>query len=156
MTGNEFLAANLATVAYREGFSEGLNGLLGIAFCLRYRVQAGWFGGKWADVLDHHAEVSWRDPAKEPFTFFVPDVTKYSFQLFLQEVLGIISGSRQDSVLVAQDSIRNYITVGLPPRPPLYYGRLDQIANPWFEQNICGHQNEHPLVAQVGSLSFFA
>src|SRR6267142_6342257 len=129
MNGSDFLKAELARFAYLDGFEEGLNGMLAVAFVIRNRTNAGWWGGDWSQVLSHHRDYS---AYVEPYPDTVPDPRIYSFQCLLQEIDGIFSGQRTDDVTVpANPSFTASVY-----RPALYYARLDKISNPWFLENI--------------------
>ena len=153
MTGNEFLCAQLALKCWQDGFSEGLSGMLAIGFCIRNRTRSQWYGGSWADVLSHHQEWSAKIESYPPT---IPDPRSHAFQMLLHEITDIFNGTREDNITIARDSIRNSINIGPPPAPALYYGVLGQISNPWFEENISQKGQEHPRIASVGALSFFA
>lgn len=148
MQGSAFIAAHLAYRAYLDGFEEGLNGMLAVAFTFRNRVNSGWFGGDWTGVLGNHKQYSYRT---EPDPETLPDPRVYSFQCLLQEIDGIFSGQRKDDVTVAQQTV-----LSTPAPLALYYGRLDKITNPWFLNEISRRPDIHPRVAQVGMTYFFA
>jgi hypothetical protein len=148
MTGTDFLCSNLALLAWRDGFSEGLNGMLAVAHTIKRRVDAGWYNGDWASVLSNHKKWSART---EPYSEEVPDPRIYSFQCLLQEVNGIFNGSRQDDITVPKDTV-----LSRPAPGALYYGRLDAITSEHFLLEIARKPELHPRVAQVGMLTFFA
>lgn len=148
MTGSDFLCANLAMLAWRDGFSEGLNGMLAVAHTIKRRVDAGWYNGDWASILSNHKKWSAR---VEPYSEEIPDPRIYSFQCLLQEVNGIFNGSKQDDITVPAQSV-----LSRPAPGALYYGRLDQITNEWFLNEISRKPELHPRVANVGMLVFMA
>lgn len=149
MNGSDFLKAELARLAYLDGFEEGLNGMLGVAFCIRNRVNAGWWNGDWSQVLSHHRDYSYRT---EPYPDTVPDPRIYSFQTLLQEIDGIFSGQRTDDVTVP---VQPSLSAG-SYRPVLYFARLDKITSDHFLENISRRPDLHPRMAQVGQLFFFS
>jgi hypothetical protein len=123
--------------------------MLAVSFCIKNRVDAGWWGGDWAQVLSHHRDYSYR---VEPYPDTVPDPRVYSFQCLLQEIDGIFSGQRKDDVTVpAQPSF-----VGAVYRPVLYYAQLDKITSDHFLENIARKPQEHQRLAQVGQMFFFS
>lgn len=151
MTGAEFLSAELARLSFLDGYEAGIEGMRACAFIIRNRVRAGW--GSWNDVLTQHQKWSWRSVV--PNYYQIPDPRVYSFQTLLRDIDRIFSGEQEDTVTIAADPIKNYVSVGPSPAPALYYARLNDISNPWFEQNICGHADTHKLIANVQPLSFF-
>jgi hypothetical protein len=149
MDGSSFIKAEICRLAYLDGFSEGLNGMMAISFVLRNRVNAGWWGGDWVNVLSHHKDYSYRT---EPYPDTIPDPRVFSFQTLLQEIDGIFSGQRVDDITVpVQPSFQ-------PSAYPkaLYYAKLDSISNPWFLESISRNTQQHSRVAQVGQLFFFS
>ncbi len=149
MTGSDFICGQLALRAWHDGFSEGLDGMRAVAHTVKRRVDAGWWGGNWVDVLAHHRDYSYRT---EAYPDTLPDPRVYSFQCFLQEVNGIFSGQQPDNVTVpAQPSF-----VASAYRPALYYAKLNEITNDWFLEQISRQPQIHSRVAQVGALTFFS
>lgn len=148
MNGADFIKAQLARRAVADGFSEGLSGMLAVAFVYRNRVNRGWFNGDWVQVLNNTSQSSSQiEKRPEP----IPDPRIYSIQCLLQEIDGIFEGTRPDDVTVAQKSV-----LASPPPPALYYARLNEITNEWFLENISRRPDLHPRIAQVGQLWFFA
>jgi hypothetical protein len=158
VTGSDFIKAQLALTAFRDGSHESINGCLAVAFCIRNRVRAGWQGGDWLKVLAHHSEYA--ASATPPNPYDLPDPRNYTFGLLLQEVDGIFSGSREDDILTPNSSLMGPIVnfEGQPARPvALYYGRLDDPnIREWFVQNISSNHDSHRQIASVGSLTFFS
>lgn len=148
MQGSAFIAAELARLAWLDASEEGLNGMMAVCFAVRNRVRAGWFSGDWVSVLSNHRQYSAR---VEPYPDTLPDPRVYSFQCLLQEIDGIFSGQRNDDITIAAQTV-----LAKPANPALYYGRLDQITNPWFLDNISRMPDIHPRIAVVGMTVFFA
>src|SRR6266481_297945 len=149
MQGTDFLCGQLALLAWRDGFTEGLSGMEAVCFVIRNRVNAGWWGGNWVDVLAHHRDYSYRT---ELYPDTLPDPRVYSFQYLLQEINGIFSGQRKDDVTVPnQPSF-----VASAYKPALYYAKLNEINRDWFLENISRQPQIHSRVAQVGALTFFS
>lgn len=133
--------------------------MLACAFAIRDRVRAGFYGGNWSDVLSRHDEWSSTLPNQDKS---LPDPNNYAVRNMLQQIDGIFNGSQPNTITLAQDPISNYVTFtdsqrSLSPatNPPLYYGRLDQVTNPWFLEEICRKPEIHRRAAQVGMLVFF-
>lgn len=148
MTDADFICANLARIAYYDGFSEGLSGMLACAFTIRNRVKAGWFGGDWIQVLSHHKE---KAADLTPFPEELPDPKIRSVRFLLHEVTGIFSGARQDDITVSGQSV-----LSVAPPVALYYGHLDRVTNDWFLNSICRDYENHQRIATVGALTFFS
>lgn len=148
MNGSQFLQAQLALLAWRDGFSEGISGMVAVAHTIRRRVEAGWWGGDWAQVLSHHRDYSSR---VEPYTDEVPDPRVYSFQCLLQEIPGIFAGGTKDDVTMPRESV-----LARPAPAALFYAHLDRITSDHFLNNISRRPDLHPRVAQVGQLFFFS
>ena len=74
---------------------------------------------------------------------------------FLQQVDQIFSGALDDFVTIKRDGDWKYV-MSTPPPVALYYGRLNDITNPWFLENITLRSDIHPRIAQVGQLFFFS
>lgn len=146
MQASEFLKSLLALRAFRDAGDQGLNGMLAVCFVYRNRMQAGWWGGQWKDVLEHHADVS---AYIKPDSEAIPDPRMYSFQCLLQEVDGIFNGTSVDSISSPPNSIL------AKPLKPLYFARLDLIDRDWFLTNI-SRNPDHQRMSQVGALTLFS
>ena len=157
MTGADFLAAELARIAYIDGHEEGLKGMLGVAFTIRNRVNAGWDGGDWQKVISSSV-TSYRASLK-PFTFDVPDPRNFTFQSLLQEITGIFHGFRDDDVTVLKEPFGAAPTIGVGiqrQQVALFYGRFEDLSNPWFVETISRNVEQHRLIAQVGLMGFWS
>ena len=156
MTGSDFLTAELARLSWIYGGSEGISGAKACAFSFRNRVRAGWFGGNWSEVLSHHREVA---ATTEPLPDLIPDPRESGFRTFLQDVTAIFSGQAEDTITIAQDSMANYMKIGnlsVAAPPSLYFGRLNEISNPFFLNEIVRKPDSHKRIATVGTLTFFS
>jgi hypothetical protein len=156
MTGAEFLAAELARIAYIDGHEEGLKGMLAVAFTIRNRVNMGWMGSDWQKVLNSHTK--WR-AYNSIDVENVPDPRNFAFQNLLQEITGVFYGYKDDDVTVLKDPMGAAPTIGVsaPHREiALYYGRIDKIDREWFIENISRNTEQHRVVAQVGLLHFWS
>ncbi len=151
MTGTDFIAAHLARIAWMDGFHEGLSGMLAVAFVVRNRVRQGWYGGSWTDVMSHHQEWAATLTLSDPY--FLPDIRVYSINALLQEVSGIVLGTREDNITIKRDE---YSTFRAGSQPlALYYGHTDKIDNPWFLENIA-RNDQHKRVATMATLTFWS
>lgn len=152
MKDSQFISAQLARLAWLDGHEDGTNAMLGCAFVIRNRIRAGWHGGQWHEILSNHHKYS----AKvELYPDTIPDPRGFAFMSFLQQVDQIFSGALDDFVTIKQDGDWKYVMSVAPP-VAMYYGRLNDITNDWFLQNIARKGDEHPRIAQVGQLFFFA
>jgi len=115
MTGEEFIKGLLCLVAERER-ENGVNGMLGIMFMIRNRVNAGWCGGDWLKVLDDRPEQ----------VVHFPDVRDPSFQRVLQEADGVYDGSTADTLT------NGALYCGSLSRPYLGHERVAQIGTLTF------------------------
>jgi hypothetical protein len=150
VTGSEFLTAQLALKAWQDGRGEGIAGLKLVAFCIRNRVRAGFYGGDWDKVLSHHQE--WSSTLELPDQN-LPDPREPAFRAFLQEVDGIFSGRVEDNVTIKPGGAVQQLSAA--PPVALYYARLDSITNPWFLQNISQNVEQHRIIGNVGSLHYW-
>jgi hypothetical protein len=150
----DFIKSQVALRCWIDGKDEGLNAMLGIAFVIRNRVRAGWYGGDWLQILSHHHE--WSGNLNEEKTIQLPDPRVLSFMMLLQQMDGIFSGAADDSITIKRDGVASTISLNGPPPVALYYARLDKVNNDWFLDNISRCPDKHPMIAQVGLVSFFA
>lgn len=161
MNAEDFIKSQLCLQAYRDAAVDGLNGMLAVCFCLRYRQRAGWFGGDWLQILAHHRDYA---AVNAPPQFDLPDPRNYAFGLLIQEIDGIFSGRREDDILAPNKLFSGGLVGQMDhsfaqpsPPPALYYGRLsDPEIRDWFLDNISRATDKHSLIATVGSLSFFS
>lgn len=151
MKDTQFICSVLALKCWQEANEEGLNGMMAVAFAIRNRVRAGWYGGNWIDVLSNMDKTSSR---LEPPTNSIPDTRTFSMIQFMQIIDGIFSGAQDDNVTIKQGGDAQLMGLRIPVA--LYWGRLDQITNPWFLENIVRKPDQHARMAQVGQLFFFS
>lgn len=147
MTDADFICAHIARLAFYDGYSEGLDGMLAVACGIRNRVRAGWYNGDWIAVLSHHKEKS---ADLTPYPEELPDPKIRSIRFLLHEVTHIFNGSFVDKITVATDSV-----LSVAPPPALYWGHLDRVTNGWFLENVCRKPDQHKRIAVVGALTFF-
>lgn len=152
MRNDDFVKSHLALRAWQDGYDEGLNGMMAVAFAIRDRVRAGLYGGNWIQILAHHQE--WSAKLERP-SDELPDPNNFAVRGLLQAIDGIFNGSTPNTITMPQDGMANYMSLVVAPPPPLYYGRLDKANNPWFLEEICRQPDKHKRVATVGMLTFF-
>lgn len=136
--------------SWQEAHEEGLNGMCAVAFAIRNRVRAGWFGGNWIEVLSNLDKSS--SKLELPITA-IPDTRPYAMMQFMQIVDNIFSGSQEDNITIKQGG--DVQSMGLKVPVALYWARLDQVTNPFFLENIIRKPEQHPRIAQCGQLFFF-
>lgn len=135
MTAEQFIKAHLAAFAHREAAHHGgMDNMLAVAFVIRNRRLAGWFGGDWMELLKNSEQC-----AAAIYPKSAPDLREINFRMVLQQVDDIYSGLAQDRM-----------TEGA-----LYYAELNKVERDWFSKNILQDSQRHPRVATVGNVSFF-
>jgi hypothetical protein len=106
------------------------------------RVRAGW--GPWLDVINR-IPAFMAENELPPLVF--PGVWEGNFVKLLHVVEGVYEGSAMDL-----------------SKGALYWADLNRIERPWFKKNIVdaiktdgpnAGERQHPLVANINSLSFF-
>lgn len=145
MTVQDVIRVELAMLAWREArHYGGINNMLAVAFVVKNRVDAGWLGGDWMQIIANHEQWSARlvtAPALQGETQMapVPDFHDPDVRDLIVEVDGIFDGTAEDT-----------FTDGA-----LYYCELDRVERPWFLQNVVRRPDAHARVATVGPVSFF-
>lgn len=130
-----------ALVSYGWRYSQAYVGghLAGqlVMHCIANRARAGW--GSWLEVLDNVPKYI---AEKEMPPLIHGSVWSAEFVKLLHAVEGIHDGSAQDL-----------------SKGALYFGDLGHIETDFFKNLIAGENElglrQHPLVASIGSLSFF-
>lgn len=135
---DSYQQALLVSLAWR--FSQGVGGHLAgqmIIHCLCNRYRAGW--GSLLEVIDNVPKYM---AEKEMPPLIHGSVWTPEFIKLLQAVPGITDGSAPDL-----------------SKGALYFGDLQHIETEFFKNLIAGENElglrQHPLVASIGSLSFF-
>jgi hypothetical protein len=135
MTPEQFIKAQIVTYAHQEGaIHGGIDNMLAVAFVLRNRRNAGWFGGDWLEIISHAA-----DSAGTYHPPRIPNLRDINVRMLLQQVDDIYSGMAVDKM-----------TQGA-----LFYCELASIQNDWFKKNVLSDLTAHERVATVGLVSFF-
>jgi len=150
MDGSSFIKSHIATVAYTEGFRDGIDGMRAVCFALRNRFDACWWNSSWPELLNHYRDIYPRAYSRDE-RIEIPDPRIYSFQQILQEVDGIFDGTRKDDVTVPKETV-----LSKPASPVLWWARLNEIDSEEFLEQISRRPDIHPRVAVVGSMTFFA
>lgn len=144
MTTDFYIKGQLAEFCWREaGRYGGSNNMLAVAYVIRNRVQAGWHGGDWLEVLAHAPGCS----AREDDIMFgpqQPNLRDDSFRLLLRAVDDIYAGMSIDR-----------FTADPEGKGALYFAELNDVTSSWFRRNILACPDEHPRIANVGPVVFF-
>jgi len=136
MTIDNFIKGQLAAFAWREAHHHGgLDNMRAVAFVIRNRVQAGWNGGDWMAVLNHHGTIA-AHINEAPY----PDLRNPYFRLLLQAIDDIYHNNANDE-----------LTLGA-----FFYAELGKIDSQWFIQNIVRDSEHHGRIAVVGPVTFFS
>lgn len=138
MIGTEFEKAVVALACWREMCSEGVNGMISVAFVLRNRAKAGWYHGSIYENAIALNQISSISVLGDPNTIKFPDIRDPDFQTLLHKLDAIY------------DDAADLITNGAK-----YYAVLKDSTSGWFFKNIVNKPAEHPRVAQIGKTTFF-
>jgi spore germination cell wall hydrolase CwlJ-like protein len=138
MDSNDYCKSVLALVAEREARSNGINGMLAVAFVIRNRVQK--WEKSWYDVICSHNQFSSMTVKGDSQTIWYPDPREPNFQKLLQSVDGIFDGTIQDT-----------LTNGA-----IYYANLATMDSAWFKAHIINDSQNHPQVATIAQHVFYA
>ena len=143
MTYENYIKAKLVDVACNAAYSSGdFESVMAVAQVMANRVNAGWHGGDWKDVIDDAPKLAGTEPTAakiNPRDLF--------FRRILSQIDDVYYGTADDSS-VNVDSENGIITA-------LYYAELHNITNDWFRSNITSDLANHPRIATVGQLTFF-
>jgi len=133
MTPANYIRAQLAEHCFMEaGHMGGLKPMLAIAFIVRNRVRAGWYGGDWMQTIENHWQASSREPYERPR----PSLRSPDFQQLLSRIDDIHTGMEPDEMTAEG----------------LYYCELHLVDRVWFRDNILRKGEEHPRIANVGQM----
>ena len=148
MTTDNFVRAQLALLAWREGQASGITVMLAIAHMIVNRQKAGW--GSLLDCVRMYPTFSAKQlrPDLEPA---FPTLNDHNFRTLLQQIDDIANGSAQDNLTM---SATNPVT-NEPGLRGLYCAELHDVDRDWFVENICRRPEEHPRTATVGGFTFF-
>ena len=122
MTPNQFVNSIAALLAWREENANGLNGMLGVLFCLRNRVKAGWFQSDLFENIIAHNQFSSMTVTGDGQLTHYPSMHDQNFQKLLQYV---------DSVYDPENPLQDTLTQG-----GLYYSDLSSpgfTKGGWFD-----------------------
>jgi hypothetical protein len=130
-----------ALLCWREENGNGVNGMLGVLFCLRNRAKAGWEMGQWSKLITTHNQFSSMTVKGDAELVQFPDLHDQNFVKVLQMVDGIYDGT-------TEDTLTNGGLYYYDPGPGVTPGG-------WFDRVILGNPEEHPRCATIGHTQFF-
>jgi hypothetical protein len=140
MTYENYIKASLTTFAAKEGLRYGSTDCpLAIAQAIANRIAQGWQGGDWLKVIEDADRVR-GTVYKEPYEI---EYRGHAFRQLLTAIEDVYHG-------VAESNIN------VDGTPGLYYCELHNVTSPWFYKNIIERPDDHPRIAKVGELTFFA
>ena len=143
MTYENYIKAKLVDAACNAAYHYGdIESVMAVAQVVANRVNAGWFGGDWIQVIADLEKSAGTQP--EPPTI---QPRELHFRRILSQIDDIYYGTADDS-MVNTESENGII-------PALYYAELHNITNRWFRDNITSDLENHPRIATVGQLTFF-
>lgn len=141
MTYENYIKAQLVHYCVNEGWDGSIETPLAIAQTLKNRVDEGWGGGDWMKVIEAAPDYSGNSkknrPAIEPRDLI--------FRSILQQIDEVYYGT----------SFENYVNDDQGQKA-LYFAELHTLDRDWFKQNIVSDPENHPMIAKVGQINFFA
>ena len=146
LTPAAYILAIACLLAWREESGNGVAGMVGVLHNVRNRAKAGWHGGSiLANIVARNQFSSMTVPGDGQLTKWAdPSDNGYGpgFQKLLSMAPAILSGASDDSD---------------PTAGALYYADLTSPGfqkGSWFDKNIV-NSSDHPIVARIGSTSYF-
>jgi hypothetical protein len=124
--------------AYHQG---GVEPMLAVAQVIANRVNAGWQGGDWLKVIQAAPEsrgTTWTGDVQ-------PEPRDISFRELLRRIDDVYHGTADDSAVNNEQDQKS-----------LYYAELHNITRRWFRETILAFPEDHPRIAKVGQMDFFA
>jgi len=141
MTYENYIKGRLVEYAVNEAHKYGgVECMCAVAEVIANRVKNGW--GDWSAVIDKAPQ--YLGTIVEPPTLDHRDPT---FRQMLGLVDDIYHGTAESLINITDD--RGTFAA-------LYYADLSNINRDWFLTNVARKVTEHPQIAKVGELTFFA
>ena len=133
---NDFIKSQVVLEAWRQASHYGGHrSMLMIACAIGNRVRSGW--GSWLEVLAGLESTSAGD-TPGLHRYGMPPLNDANFLRILQEIDDVYDNRGQDLA-----------------NGGLYWGDMANITRPWFQQEILDHPEEHPRLANCGTLTFW-
>jgi hypothetical protein len=135
MTEGGVILGELAIISWSEAEASGVDPALGIAHCLRNRIEAGWYGGDWFELFQNLANSSANEIllARRYPDFRDLAIVKW----YMPKVEQVFQGTLPDMTFGAK-----------------YWGKLGT-ARQWFVESIV-RSSDHKRTAQIGEFSFYS
>lgn len=142
MTYENYVKGKLVDLVVIEAYHQGgVEPMLAIAQVIANRVDAGWQGGDWLKVIRSAAlarESVWTDE-------IVIDPRDSNFRELLRRIDDVYHGTADDSAVNNEQGQKS-----------LYYAELHNPPRQWFLDTVLANPEEHPRIAKVGQVDFFA
>jgi hypothetical protein len=143
VTYENYIKGRMVQFAVAEAYHVGgWDAMCAVAQVLANRVKNGW--GEWYDVLDRAGD--YRGTVNDPPKV---DPRAAEFRRMLTMIDDIYHGLADDTNVNVEDD-RGGKTMAL------YYADLNNLNRAWFRENVLSNLVEHPRLATVGPLTFFA
>lgn len=92
MDVDKYVIGSIATLAWQDGLTSGLNGMIGVASVVRNRIDSGWHDGDWVATI-------WQLMTKrERFWGEPPDPRDPTFKTLLDSCESFYNGGTKDPV----------------------------------------------------------
>jgi hypothetical protein len=145
MTYENYIKGKLVSFCVDEAYHTGSpDVVLGIAQTLKNRVDAGWCGGDWKQVIetapDYVGTLQENRPEIDPR------------DVLFRRILGAID----DVYYGIADAGDVNVEGPDETKVSLYYAELHNLNRQWFKDSITNDLESHPRIAKVGSFDFFA
>jgi hypothetical protein len=145
VTYENYIKAKLADLAVEDGYRYGgTDCALAVAQVIANRVEAGWQGGDWRKVI-LDAPSKRGTNYKEPFEY---DTRETAFRQIITQIDDVYHRIADASGVNLEDESGT--------TPSLYYCVLHNVTSEWFKESVLGDLKNHPRLAVVGQLTFFA
>lgn len=149
------VTGQLAMFAFREGerLSPGCReAKLGIAHVVRNRLDAGWDSGDWLKIIAGIPIHAANNVEEMDFKSYV-DVWSQDFRWLYGKCEQLYEGRLEDDVTASADPKKAF-GAGHSQRA-LFFGSLQSLTRQWFVDKIVKCPNEHPRLADAGTITFF-
>lgn len=159
-TVKDLIVSELALFSWRDG-NRLIPGVaprawIGIAHVLANRLRAGWFDSDWMKIL---FEAPKHSSSLEMDFRTLPGHWDRDWRQHYELCEQIYDNRLPDDVTTSANDSEYTTSAGIV-RAGVYYCVLNKVTNPWFQEKILDHPDDHPRTAEVsggeGNLIFFA
>jgi len=141
MTYESYVKSKLVDFVVQEAYHHGgYEPMLAVAQVLANRVAAGWHGGDWLAVI--LAAPNTRGTVREEVA--TPSSRDTMFRELLRRIDDVYHGTADDSNVNTED------------QKALYYAELHNLNREWFMVHVIDDLEDHPRIATVAQMTFFA